>query len=82
MRQYYDPNEPNRYEDEYEEDSPTSYASRADNLFHVGQTYEGKPVDTLYCLSCGGNEFNVGQGSYITAIRCIKCGWEASAHEG
>lgn len=53
-----------------------------DAPFHIGQSYESEPAKTLRCLQCGGIEFNVGQGSYFTGIRCVTCGWEACVHEG
>lgn len=53
-----------------------------DTLFHIGQSYEKKPAETLVCKFCGSTEFNVGSGSYYTAIRCPKCEWELNIHNG
>jgi ribosomal protein L37E len=58
------------------------YQSVSDGLFHVGQSYEEGPADTIQCRRCGGKEFNVGQGSYFTAIRCVKCEYELCVHNG
>jgi len=53
-----------------------------DDTFHLGQVYEEKAAATVACSICGGREFNVGQGNYFTAIRCVKCGWELCFHDG
>lgn len=55
---------------------------KQDGLFHIGQSYEKKVADTVFCKGCGGNKFNVGQGSYYTAIRCVVCEYEILIHEG
>jgi len=88
MKRYYDPNEDKSLRDEfYDEDfdykTYRDFASmNEDALFHIGQSYEEKVVDTLYCKKCGGKDFNVGVGSYYTAIKCVSCQWEVCVHEG
>ena len=57
-------------------------AVSSDETFHIGQVYEDEAVTTRECKNCGGCQFNVGQGSYFTALRCPKCGWECCIHEG
>ena len=51
-------------------------------LFHIGQCYDEEPAKMIKCAYCSGTEFNVGIGSYFTAIRCIKCEWEICIHDG
>lgn len=53
-----------------------------ETVFHIGQSYENKVAETYRCKRCGGTEFNVGKGSYFTAIKCVKCLWESCVHEG
>ena len=53
-----------------------------DETFHIGQSYENTAAKTLECRHCGGREFNVGQGGYFTAIRCVRCEWEECIHDG
>lgn len=51
--------------------------------FKVHQCYESrKNTSELKCKLCGGSEFNVGVGSYYTAIRCVKCKYEKCIHQG
>jgi hypothetical protein len=57
------------------------YALTGDQ-FHVGQGYEKKAAREVGCAICGGREFNVGAGSYYTAIRCVSCRWEVCFHDG
>lgn len=45
-------------------------------------TWDDEPLETLSCVACGGTQFNVGQGSYCTGIRCVTCGWEETIHTG
>ena len=46
------------------------------DLFHVD-------VDKRYrCKSCGADRFTVGSGDYQTVIKCTRCGWEDTVHEG
>lgn len=52
------------------------------DLFHIGQSYEDKAATTIQCTACGSTEFNVGKGSFFTAIRCVKCEWETCIHNG
>lgn len=51
-------------------------------LFHIGQDYEKEPASKTICKLCRGSEFNVGQGSWYTAIRCTTCKWEVCIHNG
>lgn len=53
-----------------------------DETFFIGQSYEDCAVTTLACKKCGGKSFNVGQGSYITVIKCISCDWQLDIHNG
>jgi hypothetical protein len=53
-----------------------------DNTFHLGQLYEDDAAKLIYCKKCKSREFNVGQGSYFTAIRCVNCHWEICIHDG
>ena len=58
------------------------YLKVHDETLHIGQSYEDEAAKVIQCRICGGQEFNVGQGDCFTAIRCIKCQWEVSIHEG
>ena len=53
-----------------------------DDTFHIGQCYTDTAAVTLACKKCGGREFNVASADYYTAIRCVKCEWEALVHAG
>jgi ribosomal protein L37E len=53
-----------------------------DGLFSIGQSYDETPAKTLVCKRCGGNQFNVGQGGYFTAIKCVTCQYEVCVHDG
>jgi len=55
---------------------------RDDKTWHIGQSYDGIKASSLFCAVCGSKEFNVGQGSWYTAIRCVNCKWEVSIHDG
>lgn len=56
---------------------------KKDGLFHnLVSDNEVDKLDTIYCRICGGKEFYVGSGSYFTALKCIKCKWEACVHDG
>jgi len=50
--------------------------------FRIGQAYKHKPVTQIECAFCGNTSFDVARGSYLTAIRCRKCGQELCIHEG
>jgi hypothetical protein len=50
--------------------------------FHIGQCYDTHPAEMIYCNSCGGSDFKVGQGSCFTAIKCKKCEYEVCIHDG
>jgi hypothetical protein len=39
-------------------------------------------VMQLACMKCGGKEFHVGSGEYLTAVRCVKCGIPCAVHQG
>lgn len=62
-------NEPDRYKEGPPTDFPLTRSIRSE-------------VEQLSCVTCGGTQFLVAKGSYYTAIKCPKCGWEACAHEG
>lgn len=49
--------------------------------FHLPNDEDEKALP-LKCNKCGGKEFNVAQGYYYTAIRCIRCKWECGIHSG
>jgi len=55
---------------------------KSSNIFHIGQSYEKKVATQQECTKCGSIEFNIAFGSYYTAVRCPKCGWEVCVHEG
>jgi hypothetical protein len=40
------------------------------------------PAMQLVCMKCGGKEFHVGSGDYLTAVRCVKCLIPCRVHEG
>jgi len=52
-----------------------------DETFVIGQVYEDRAATTIACKICGNKQFNVGLGSYYTAIRCPTCGWQFSIHQ-
>ena len=81
MSYYYNPKKISEKEFEYVSEEEF-INTKEDDLFHIGQSYESKVASTVYCKHCGGKEFNVGIGSYFTAIRCIKCEWEVCIHDG
>lgn len=56
--------------------------SEDDGTWHVGQCYEEANTKTVICTKCGSRLFNVGEGSYLTAIRCAVCRWELVFHDG
>lgn len=85
----FDPNNIVPIADKFDEDGDEIYIPsenfvefKKDSLFHIGQSYENEVAETLFCKNCGGNQFNVGQGGYYTAIRCVKCKWEKCIHQG
>ena len=53
-----------------------------DETFIIGQCYENEAATTLSCNKCGSKSFNVGQGTYYTAIKCINCDWQLCIHDG
>ena len=65
-----------------DDDSRWAVLIESDNTFHIGQCYENQAAKTVKCAFCGSTEFNVGMGSWFTAIRCKNCEWEQCAHSG
>ena len=53
-----------------------------DDTFFIGQSYEEAAATTLACKKCGGMNFNIGQGNYFTAVKCVNCDWQLCIHEG
>lgn len=72
----------NRFDDGEPGIEPNKLIKITEDTFHIGQSYEERPAKIVECAKCGGREFNVAQGSYYTAIRCIKCQWEVCIHDG
>jgi hypothetical protein len=66
------------WDKEYEK--PYEFAD--ESTFSIGQGYEKVPAKDIYCGLCKGTEFNVGQGDYFTALRCVTCKWEVCIHDG
>lgn len=50
--------------------------------FHLQPGPSSGAIKTLVCRTCGSDQFMVGQGAYFTAIKCVRCGYEAGIHEG
>lgn len=65
--------------DEVEFDEYIDYNDK--NVFHVTDN-DDESIKTFKCKCCGGTKFNVGQGSWFTAIKCIVCNWEYGWDEG
>jgi hypothetical protein len=61
--------------------SPDKFKWEPRGDFKWEVSYDG-PLETLVCLSCGGDRFIVGRKAYRTAARCEKCGWERCIHDG
>ena len=53
-----------------------------DETFFIGEDHEDRAVTTLSCKKCGSKNFNVGQGIWSTAIKCVNCDWQTCIHEG
>lgn len=53
-----------------------------DGKFQIGQVYDKEPASTLICKKCGTDKFNVGFGTYFTAIRCPNCKYQYCVHNG
>ena len=70
------------WDDYMTSDEAGLFTTRADDLFHVGESVGYPACETFVCKLCGGNEFNAGRIGYTTAIRCVKCEWEWVVHEG
>lgn len=62
--------------------SSDDYFQKTHKQFHIGQSYDEKPASVIVCKKCGSEDFNVGSGSFYTAIRCIRCKWEYPIHSG
>lgn len=54
-----------------------------DKHFKLHQCYE-KPnsLRIPICKRCKKSDFDVGCGSYYTALRCRECGTECCVHDG
>lgn len=50
--------------------------------FSIGQLYDDHGAYKQICQKCGGDKFEVGIGSYYTAVRCPTCLWEVCVHDG
>ena len=53
-----------------------------DTTFSIGQSYQDVAATTLICKFCQGSTFNIGQGSYFTAVKCVQCGQQSCVHDG
>lgn len=53
-----------------------------DETFSIGQCYDKEAATTLCCRKCKSTEFNVGAGSYYTAVKCTSCDWQLCIHDG
>jgi hypothetical protein len=49
--------------------------------FNLNQGYDGS-TKQIVCSFCGHDKFYVGQGSYYTVVKCIKCQREECVHDG
>ena len=58
------------------------FKSTTNKPFLKGQGYTKKKAQMFECTKCGDSKFEVGQDDYFTAIRCVKCKWEACIHDG
>ena len=68
--------------EQQEEYCSNPYIKIDDETLHIGQCYENEAAKIIQCKICGGKKFNVGQGEYFAAIRCVECHWEVSIHDG
>lgn len=51
--------------------------------FRLYRSYEGPgSVKLVSCRKCGAGTLDVGQGNYLTVVRCRTCGVETMIHEG
>jgi ribosomal protein S27E len=55
---------------------------KKDKTFVIGQIYERHAATTLRCKKCKSMAFNVGSGSWFTAIKCVNCEWQICVHDG
>lgn len=53
-----------------------------ENDWHVKQGYDDCYAKQFRCKICGSDKFEVGHGSYFTAIRCPICRYEICIHDG
>jgi len=53
-----------------------------EKIFSIGQYFDKNPATAIRCKTCKGLQFNVGKGSYFTAVKCVNCGWEVCIHDG
>ena len=74
-------NREGQYDPEWEEcsddeGSDDHYEYTNTDVFHI------KDIRQLRCKGCGATSFMVGRASYQTVIKCLRCGWEDTVHEG
>jgi hypothetical protein len=67
--------------DEFEDENLT-FLNEPSIPFKLHQSYE-KSGDTKQIIcKCGCKKFEVGQGSFFTVLRCLKCNIEQCVHDG
>ena len=69
------------FEGECDDDDPATDDRRFEcvsrDAFHINS------VHAVYrCKACGSDKFIVGSGQWRTVIKCPRCGWEETIHEG
>lgn len=64
------------YDKEYLIEDETS------NDWHIAELGAKTPAKRLKCSKCGGTEFNIAHELYWTAVKCPRCGWEHTIHDG
>ncbi|KKN87454.1 hypothetical protein LCGC14_0259090 [marine sediment metagenome] len=65
------------FEEECNDDEGGGHFELVDHdLFHI----DG--VKMFRCVSCGSTTFTAGQAAYQTVLKCVRCGWEATVHDG
>lgn len=79
MKDFYNPKNIGNYKYDF---GSNFVASEQRNEFHIGQSYEEKTCETLYCKHCGSDKFKVGQADYFTALKCTTCEYEICIHDG
>lgn len=71
------------FDEEYEENEYSKHLEeKRDGLFSTKQIYESVPARTIYCRKCGGRDFHVGSGDWLTVVKCVKCLIEVVVHDG